>query len=81
MRIGIVLLHSEHPIWQGSDKQREIVLNELKCGYQSSTVKQQFPLMDTGSYHSLQNAAGEWQHLKMKLYFVSSMCQTQNICL
>lgn len=40
MRIKIVLLLSEHPIWQGSDKQREIVLNELKWDYASSTVKQ-----------------------------------------
>lgn len=27
MRIEIALLLSEHPIWQGSDKQREITLN------------------------------------------------------
>lgn len=40
MRIKIVLLLSEHPIWQGSDKQREIALNELKWDYESSTVKQ-----------------------------------------
>lgn len=47
MRNKIVLLLSEHPIWQGSDKQGKTALN---CAIESSTVKQEFPLMATACY-------------------------------
>lgn len=77
MRIEIALLLSEHPIWQGSDKQREIALN--------GDMNLQLLNNSSLSWTLCATAACE-MHLESKSifetkrHFSSSTYQPQDIC-